>query len=96
MTPSAPNRPHFQADANFSAVIVRGLLRRHPTLDIQTAEAAELRGVPDPEVLARAAEAGRILLSHDYHTMPEHLGAFLATGRHSPGVILLHQSLPTG
>jgi len=28
--------------------------------------------------------------------MPEHLGAFLATGRHSPGVILLHQSLPTG
>lgn len=80
MMPSAPGRPRFQADANFNEDIVRGLIRRFPMLDVQTAKAAGLRGVPDPEVLARAADAGRILLSHDYHTMPGHLGAFLAAG----------------
>jgi hypothetical protein len=87
-------RIRFQTDANFSAIIVRGLLRRQPQVDIQTAESAKLAGVPDLEVLARAAQSGRVLLSHDYHTMPDHFAAFLASGQHSPGVLLLHQTLP--
>ena len=89
-------RIRFQADANFSRWIVKGLLRRHPAMDIQSAEAADLRGLPDPEVLARAAAEGRALLTHDYHTMPQHFGDFLAGGSHSPGVFLLHQNLPIG
>jgi hypothetical protein len=40
----------FQADANLNALIVRGLLRRQPLIDIQTADAAGLAGLPDPEV----------------------------------------------
>ncbi len=87
-------RPRFQADANFNALIVKGALRRQPLIDIQTAVAAGLAGVADSEVLARAALSGRILVSHDYHTMPDHFAAFLASGQHSPGVLLLHQTLP--
>lgn len=86
-------RVRFQADANFNALILKGLLRRQPSIDIQSAEAAELSGVPDPEVLALTAQSGRILISHDYHTMPTHFADFLASGQHSPGVMLLHQTL---
>lgn len=85
---------HFQADANFNAVIVKGLLRRQPLIDIQSADEAGLAGVPDPEVLVRAAESRRILVSHDYHTMPDHFAEYLASGHHSPGVLLLHQQTP--
>lgn len=87
-------RVRFQADANLNASIIKGLLRRQPLIDILTADTAGLAGIPDPEVLARAAEAGRVLVSHDYHTMPSHFAEFLASGHHSPGVLLLHQQLP--
>lgn len=88
------DRVRFQVDANLNALIIKGLLRRQPLVDIQSADEAELAGVPDPEVLAHAAKAGRILVSHDYHTMPIHFAQFLASGQHSPGVLLLHQQLP--
>lgn len=86
-------RVRFQADANFNALIIKGVLRRESRFDIQSAAAAGLAGVPDLEVLARSAQSGRILVSHDYHTMPGYFAAFLASGQHSPGV-LLHQTLP--
>lgn len=85
------DRVRFQADANFNAFIIRGLLRRQPLIDVQTAEQAQLQGIDDVHVLALAASAGRILVSHDYHTMPEHSAAFLAGGQRSPGVMPLHQ-----
>lgn len=87
-------RVRFQADANFNALIIKGILRREPLVDIQTAVAAGLADLPDPEVLARAAQFGRVLVSHDYHTMPAHFTEFLDSGQHSPGVLLLHQTLP--
>ena len=52
------------------------------------------QGIPDPEVLARTAQSERVLVSHDYHTMPDHFAEFLTSGQHSPGVLLLHQTLP--
>ena len=39
-----------------------------------------------------AAEAGRILVSHDMRTMPEHFAAHIME-RTSPGVIILPQTL---
>ena len=59
----------------------------------RTADEAQIRGLPDPEVLATAARAGRILVSHDHHTMPVHFANFIAT-QQSPGVFLLSQDLP--
>lgn len=87
-------RVRFQGDANFNNWIVKGMLRRQPLIDFQTGEVAGLRGMPDPDVLAHAATSGRVLVSHDYHTMPTYFAELLASSKHSPGVILLHQNVP--
>jgi predicted nuclease of predicted toxin-antitoxin system len=55
----------YQADADLNQTIVTGVLRREATIDFQTAFAAGLEGVKDPEVLAIATQQKRILVSHD-------------------------------
>ena len=60
----------FQADADFNHIIRRALLRREPAVDFQTAHAADLAGLEDPDVLAIAARDDRLLVSHDVKTMP--------------------------
>lgn len=82
----------YQADADLNQVIVRGILRREPTIDFQTAFAAGLEGVNDPEVLTIAAQQGRILVSHDRKTMPSEFAAFI-TSNQSSGVIIVSRKL---
>jgi len=82
----------FQADADLNEDIVTGLLRRAPEMDFQTAEAAGLRGLDDPVVLARAAQLGRLLVSHDGKTMPGHFGDFIVV-EESPGLLIVPQNL---
>jgi hypothetical protein len=48
-----------------------------------------------PRVLSLAADEGRILVSHDFQTMPQHFRQFLRT-RPSPGLLLVRQDLPVG
>jgi hypothetical protein len=86
-------KPRFQADADFNVTILSALVRREPAIDIQTAATAGLKGRPDPEVLALAADEGRTLLTHDHKTMPRHFGAFIGR-RESPGVLVVPQHLP--
>lgn len=83
----------YQADADLNQAIVMGVLRQEPTIDFQTALAAGLEGVKDSEVLAIAAQQGRILLSHDRKTMPSEFAEFITTN-HSAGVIIVSQKLP--
>jgi hypothetical protein len=83
----------FQADVNLNERILRAACRREPALDFQTAEAASLGGLPDPEVLDHAAGEGRVLLTHDLQTMPGHFAAFIMA-RQSAGLLLIPQSLP--
>ena len=66
----------FLADADLNKAIVSGVLRREPSLDFLTAQAAGLRRMTDPEVLALAAEQQRVLVSHDVGAMPAHFSAF--------------------
>ncbi len=80
----------FQADADLSEDIVKGVLRREPGIDFQTATAAGVRGLGDLEVLALAAEEGRILVSHDRKTMPAAFGKFIQS-KTSPGLFLISQ-----
>ena len=82
--------PRLQADADFNEEIVSGLLRRHPEVDFQTAEEGKIRGLPDPEVPARAAGDGRILVTHDRRTMLAHFAAFIQQ-QESPDVIIISQ-----
>ncbi|MGB5961609.1 MAG: DUF5615 family PIN-like protein [Coleofasciculaceae cyanobacterium] len=81
----------YQADADLNQAIVTGVLRRN-TIDFQTAFAAGLEGVKDPEVLAIAAQQGRILVSHDRKTMPSEFAEFLANNQ-SAGVIIVSRRL---
>ena len=83
----------FQADADLNHIIVQATLRREPSIDFQTAQVAGLASVPDPEVLALAAHAGRVLVTHDRKTMPTHFAAFIV---HTPssGAIVIPQKLP--
>lgn len=81
----------FQADADFSELILKILLRRTPAIDFQTARAAGLTGLPDPEVLALAALEDRVLVSHDQSTMPAHFRRFTSDQK-SPGVLIAPQS----
>ncbi len=60
--------PHV--DENFNGDIFRGLLLRHPNLDLLRVQDVGLREVDDPAILAWAADNGRILLTHDRATMP--------------------------
>ncbi|HEY7349894.1 MAG TPA: DUF5615 family PIN-like protein [Ktedonobacterales bacterium] len=84
----------FQADEDFNDWIVKGLLRREPLIDFETVPEVDLRGLPDPALIAFAAERGRILVSHDLSTMPTHFAHFLEGGHHSPGLFLIRQTLP--
>ena len=55
-------------------------------MDFLSASDADLEGVPDPEVLAIAADQDRILVSHDFQTMPRRFAEFLqARGSSTPG-----------
>ena len=58
------------SDENFNGDIVRGLLRRHPALDLVRVQDVDLMQTPDSEILEWAANQGRVLLSHDVSTVP--------------------------
>lgn len=82
----------FQADADLNEDIVLGVARLEPEVDFQTATEAGLRGVADPEVLKRAAQGNRILVTHDRRTMPTHFAGFILNTT-SPGVFIIGQNL---
>lgn len=84
----------YQADADLNQAIVTGVLRRESAIDFQTAFAAGLEGVKDPEVLAIAAQQERILVSHDRKTMPSEFASFIVSNQ-SSGVIIVSRKLPT-
>ena len=86
-------RLRFQADEDFNQTIVLAVIRREPGIDFQTTTQAGFKGRPDPEVLALAAEMGRVLVTHDAKTMPGHFARFIQTAT-SPGVLLVPQHLP--
>ena len=59
------------ADENFNNDILRGLLRRNPSLDIVRIQDVGLVQAPDPDVLEWAAQEDRVLLTHDRNTIPK-------------------------
>ncbi len=88
-------RLRFLADLDLRRSIVAGLKRREPSVDFQSGQTAGLEGLEDPDVLVLAAREARILVSHDFRTMPRHFCYFVAR-HHSPGVFLISQALPAG
>ena len=88
-------RARLLADADLRIAIVRGLRRSEPQLDFLASQGQIPDSTSDPNVLALAANLGRVLVSHDLKSMPGHFYRFVES-RNSPGVILIPQSLATG
>jgi hypothetical protein len=86
-------RVKFQADADLNLVNVFSLLRQEPTIDFQTALAANFASRHDLDVLAISATERRVLVTHDQKTMPDHFAEFVAH-QESTGVIIVPQHLP--
>jgi len=47
------------------------------------------KGTPDPDILAWIEAQGCLLITNNRATMPVHLHAHLAQGRHVPGIVQL-------
>jgi hypothetical protein len=86
----------FLADENFDNDIVRGLLRRHPDLDLVRVQDVGLAAIDDPTILAWAADDNRILLTHDVATVTHFTYERLTRGEAVPGVIEVGHRVSVG
>ncbi|MGH2347743.1 MAG: DUF5615 family PIN-like protein [Chloroflexota bacterium] len=73
-------------DENFDNDLLRGVQRRQVPRDIVRVQDVGPRGADDPTVLAWAAEQGRIVLTHDLATLPNHAYDRMSAGLPMTGV----------
>lgn len=83
-------------DENFNQRILRGMRRTVPDLDVTITQNIGLKGAVDPEVLAKAAETRRIVVTHDLRTLPKHAYERVRAGRPMPGVVAVPDTMPIG
>ena len=67
-----------------------------PTLDVVRVQDVGLSGMPDPAILAWAAEQDRVLLTHDRDTMLAFATDRVVAGQPMPGVFLISSTMPKG
>jgi predicted nuclease of predicted toxin-antitoxin system len=84
------------SDENFNGDIIRGLLLRHPDLDLIRVQDVGLEAAGDQTILEWAAANNRILLTHDRATMPDFAYTRVTAGQPMPGVFVLHDRLAIG
>lgn len=84
------------ADENFKAQIQTGLRRRVPTVDLVSVQELGIRGVDDPDLLARAASENRVLLTHDVNTVPRFAYERLESGAPMAGVVVVPDRMAVG
>ena len=84
---------HVLSDENFNGDIVRGLLLRHPTLDLYRVQDVGLEEAEDPLILGWAATNNRIVLTDDRATMPDFAYARVIAGKPMPGVFVVPDRL---
>jgi hypothetical protein len=85
------SRVRYLADQHLPRRLRRALQSREPGIDIFRVgdPGAPPLGTQDPELLRFAESEGRILLSHDWNTIPDHIRDHQATGRHTAGVFFV-------
>ena len=86
----------FLADENFDNDIIRGILRRRPSVDIIRVQDIWLSSASDELVLDAAAKEGRILLTHDVKTITAFAFARVKRGLAMPGVLEVRKNLALG
>ncbi len=89
----------YLLDENLPMRVVRAIQRFNLTTEmpidaLRVGNVSELPlGADDQSVLIWAESVGRILVSEDKHTLPDHLDRHLAMGRHCPGVFLVRPGI---
>jgi hypothetical protein len=79
------------ADENLNHDLVRGVFRRHPSLDLVRVQDVGLRMVDDPAILEWAAHERRLLLTHDANTMPAFAYGRIRRQQAMPGMFVVNQ-----
>jgi hypothetical protein len=81
----------YLCDENVANALIDYLVRREPAIDvIRVGEpGAPPRSTPDPLLLLDAEANGRVLITQDKKTMPQHVADHLAAGHLTCGVIIL-------
>lgn len=82
------------ADHDFNQIILRGLIRRLPNLEVVTAHEAGLSQAPDEELLSWAAQERRVTITHDQRTMSINAAKVMNAGGTIAGVIVVPQRGP--
>lgn len=92
------SRIRYLFDEDTDPDLIDALLRREPTVEVTRVGWPEAppSGTPDPELLVAAETLGCMLVSRDKQTMPDHLIAHFAAGRHTHGVALLREGFRLG
>jgi hypothetical protein len=83
-------------DENFNGIIVSGLLKRQPDLEIVRVQDVGLLGAEDSVILEWAAREDRVLLTHDAKTITKYAYERVLAGQRMPGVFELVRTLPFG
>lgn len=84
----------FLADEDLNNHILRGVWRYNPDVDIVRAQDVGLQGLADPIVLAWAADAGRLLVTHNVNTAIGFAQERIVNGTAMPGVIAISRRVP--
>ncbi len=80
-------------DQNLDHDILRGLIRRIPQLDAVTAIEIGMSEAADPELLRWAAQARRIIVTHDRRTMPAFATDLVRKGESLAGLFVVSRKL---
>jgi hypothetical protein len=78
-------------DENLNDDLIRGVLRRKPTLDLVRVQDVGLRTVDESSVLEWAARERRITLTHDVKTMPAFASDHIRRNHAMPGMFVVSQ-----
>ena len=81
-------------DQNFDHRIKRGLQNRIPALDCVSTEELGIKKFTDKQILTRAAENGRVVITHDERTF--HIFAYkkIEQGEKMSGLIVVPDNIP--
>ena len=88
----------YLMDENLDPLYKRQLLIKQSRLVVFVVgdPGAPPKGTPDPEILRWCEEYNFVLVTNNRASMPVHLAAHLAEGRHIPGIIILNARMSIG
>ena len=86
--------PKFLLDEHVSPRVAQEGARKD--LDAKAVAGSDLAGLPDPEILRKAVEGGRILVTYDTADFMVLLGDVMKEGRDIPGIVFVsREKIPT-